>query len=119
LEHHAVGSLYLAIAPWVSDRVVDVDEVILAEVPEDRASEGYTQVGDDPIGHTEAMFYVSDEFNCFFRRYFRNRSDLNSLGEFVYSNHYMFVAVEAVQNGPTASRPHIAMGHDGGIVRRT
>jgi hypothetical protein len=24
----------------------------------------------------------------------------------------------AVRNGPTASRPHIAKGHDGGIVRR-
>jgi hypothetical protein len=93
LEHHAVGSLDLAVAPWVGDRgVVDVDEVILAGVPEDRASEGCTQIGDDPIGHTEVMFYVSDEFNCFFRRYFRNRSDFNPLGEFVYSNQDMFVA---------------------------
>jgi hypothetical protein len=35
---------------------------------------------------------MSDEFNCFFRRYFRNRSDFNPLGEFVYSNQDMFVA---------------------------
>jgi hypothetical protein len=38
------------------------------------------------------MFDVSDEFNCFFRRYFRNRSDFNPLGEFVYDNQDMFVA---------------------------
>jgi hypothetical protein len=87
LDHHAGGSLYLAVAPWVGDRgVVDFDEVILAKVLEDRASEGCTQVGDDPTGHTDAMFYVSNEFNYFFLRYFRNRSDLNPLCEFVYSN---------------------------------
>jgi hypothetical protein len=31
----------------------------------------------------------------------------------------MFVAAQAVRNGPTASRAHIAKGHDGGIVHRT
>jgi hypothetical protein len=77
----------------VGDRgVVDVNEVILAKVPKDRASEGCTQVGDDPIGHTEAMLDVSNEFNCFFRRYFHNKSDFNPLGELVYSNQDMFVA---------------------------
>jgi hypothetical protein len=36
LEHHAVGSFDLAVTPWVGDRgVVDVDEVVLAKVPED------------------------------------------------------------------------------------
>jgi hypothetical protein len=36
LEHHAVGSFNLDVAPWVGDRgVVDVDKVILADVPED------------------------------------------------------------------------------------
>jgi hypothetical protein len=39
------------------------------------------------------MFDISDEFNCFFRRYFRNRSDFNPLGEFVYGDQDMFVAV--------------------------
>jgi hypothetical protein len=40
LEHHAIGSFDLAVTPWVGDRgIVDVNEVILAEVPEDRASE--------------------------------------------------------------------------------
>jgi hypothetical protein len=93
LEHHVIGSLDLAVAPWVGDRgVVDVDEVILAKVPEDRASEGCTQVGDDLIGHTEEMFDVSDQFNYFFRCYFRNRSDFNPLGEFVYGNQDVFVA---------------------------
>jgi hypothetical protein len=42
LEHHAVGSFDLAVAPWVSDRgVVGVNKVILAEVREDRASESF------------------------------------------------------------------------------
>jgi hypothetical protein len=38
------------------------------------------------------VFDVSDEFNCLFRCYFRNRSDLNPLSEFVYSDQDMFVA---------------------------
>jgi hypothetical protein len=36
---------------------------------------------------------------------------LTLLGEFVYDHQYMFVAT-------TASRPHIAKGHDGGMVCR-
>jgi hypothetical protein len=38
------------------------------------------------------VFDVSDEFNYLFRCYFHNCSDLNPLGEFVYSNQDMFVA---------------------------
>jgi hypothetical protein len=64
----------------------------LAKDPEDRASEGCTQVGDDPIRHTEAMLDVSDEFDCFFRCYFRNWSDFNPLSKLVNGHQYMFVA---------------------------
>jgi hypothetical protein len=79
----------------------------LAKVPEDRANEGCTQVGDDPIGHTEVMFYVSDEFNCFFRRYFRNRSDFNPLGEFVYNIQDMFVATRGgTKRSYSVKTPH-------------
>jgi hypothetical protein len=38
------------------------------------------------------MFDISNEFNYFLRRYFRNGSDFNPLGEFVYGNQDMFVA---------------------------
>jgi hypothetical protein len=38
------------------------------------------------------VFDVSDEFDCFFRRYFRNRSDLNPFSEFVYSDLDVLVA---------------------------
>jgi hypothetical protein len=38
------------------------------------------------------MLDVFNEFNSFFRRYFRNRSDFNPLGEFVYGDQDMFVA---------------------------
>jgi hypothetical protein len=38
------------------------------------------------------MLDVSDEFNYFFRHYFRNRSDFSPLGEFVDSNQDMFVS---------------------------
>jgi hypothetical protein len=64
----------------------------LAKVPEDRASESCTQVSDDYIGHTKAMLDVSDEFDYFFRCYFRNRSDFDPLGKFVDGHQYMFVA---------------------------
>jgi hypothetical protein len=92
----------------VGDRgVVDVDKVILAKVPEDRASEGCTQVSDDPVGHTKAMFDVSDEFNYFFRRYFRNRSDFNPHGEFIYVNQDMFVATwDSTKQSHRVETPH-------------
>jgi hypothetical protein len=38
------------------------------------------------------MFDVSDEFNCFFLRYFCNRSNFDPFGEFFYGNQDMFVA---------------------------
>jgi hypothetical protein len=84
LKDHVVGSFDLAIAPRVGDRrIVNVDSVILAEVPEDRASESFAQVGYDPVGHTEAVYDISSALCGFFRCYFRNRSDFNPLGEFV------------------------------------
>jgi hypothetical protein len=56
VEDHVVGSFDLAVASRVGDRgVVNVDSVILAEVPEDRASESFAQVGYDPVGHAEAV----------------------------------------------------------------
>jgi hypothetical protein len=47
--------------------VVNIDSVILAKVPEDRASESFAQVDYYPVGHTKAMCDVSDEFCGFFR----------------------------------------------------
>jgi hypothetical protein len=44
---------------------------------------------------------------------------LNPLGKFVDGYQYVPVATWAVQNGPTESRPHMAKGHDGGIVCRS
>jgi hypothetical protein len=38
------------------------------------------------------MLDLSDEFDCFFQRYFRNRSDFNPLGGFVDGNQDMFVS---------------------------
>jgi hypothetical protein len=59
LDHHAVCSLDLAIATWVGHRgVVDVDEAVLAEVPEVRPYKSLPQVSDDPVGYPEPMGYV-------------------------------------------------------------
>jgi hypothetical protein len=41
------------------------------------------------------MFDISDEFDCFFRRYFHNRSNLNPLGEFVYGDQDIFLAARS------------------------
>jgi hypothetical protein len=38
------------------------------------------------------MLDVSNEFNSFFRCYFRSRSDFDPLGEFVYGDQDMFLA---------------------------
>jgi hypothetical protein len=68
----------------VGDRgVVDVDGVVLTKFLEGGAGEGCAQVGDDLVGHIEAMCDVSHEFCRFFRCYFRNWSDFNTFGEFV------------------------------------
>jgi hypothetical protein len=67
LKDHVVGSFDLAVALRVGDRgVVNVDSVILAEVPEDRAGESFSHVGDDPIRHTEAVRDISNELCDFF-----------------------------------------------------
>jgi hypothetical protein len=93
LKHHVVSTFDLAVAPGVGDRgVVDVNGVFLAEIPKDGADESFAQVGDDPIGHAKAMLDISDEFDCFFRCYFRNRPNFNLVGEFVDGHQYMFVA---------------------------
>jgi hypothetical protein len=43
-------SLDLAVAPPVGHRgVVDVDEAVLAKIPEVRLCKGLAQVGDDPV----------------------------------------------------------------------
>jgi hypothetical protein len=79
----------------------------LAKVPEDGGGESFAQVGDDPIGHAKAMCDVSDEFYRFFRRYFRNWSDLNPLGEIVDDHQYMYVAARgATKRSYSVETPH-------------
>jgi hypothetical protein len=53
------------------------------------------------------MFNVSNEFDCFFRRYFRNGSDFNPLGEFVYGDQDMFVAARSgTKRSYSVETPH-------------
>jgi hypothetical protein len=62
LKHHAICSLDLAIAPWVGHRgVVDVDEAILAKIPEVRPCKGLAHVGDNPVTYPELMGDVLNE----------------------------------------------------------
>jgi hypothetical protein len=115
LEHHVVGSFNLAVSLRVGNRrIVDVDGVFLAEIPEDGAGKSFAQVGDDPVGHAEAMLDVFDEFDYFFRCYFRNRSDFNPLGEFADGHQYMFVAAW----GGTKRSYNIKTPHSEGPGRR-
>ena len=56
LEDQAVGPFDLATAPGVRHRgIVDIDEALLAVVPELRTREQGTQVGNDPIRHSEPV----------------------------------------------------------------
>jgi hypothetical protein len=64
----------------------------LAEVPDDRASESFAQVGYDPIGHAAAMYDISDELCGFFRCYFRNKSYFDPFGKFIDDDQDVFVA---------------------------
>jgi hypothetical protein len=67
LKDHVVGSFYLAVAPRVGDQgVIDIDSIVLTEIPKGGSSKGCTQVGNDPVRHTEAVCDVSDELCRFF-----------------------------------------------------
>jgi hypothetical protein len=85
LEHHAIGSLDLAVAPWVGHRrVVDIDEAVLAKIPELRPCKGLSQVSDNPVGYPEPVGDVLDELCGLLRRDYGDDADLNSLGEFIH-----------------------------------
>jgi hypothetical protein len=62
-------------------RVVDVDGIVLAEVPEVRPHKGLSQVGDNPVGHSEPMGDVFNELRGLFRRDRGDDADLNPLGD--------------------------------------
>jgi hypothetical protein len=63
LKDHAVGTLDLAIAPRVGNQgVVDVGCVVLAKIPKG----GPWEIGDDSVGHTEAVCDLLHEFCRFF-----------------------------------------------------
>ena len=118
LEDYAVSSFDLAVAPWVHDRrVVNVDQVVLTEVPKLGTGEGRPEVGDDPIRNTKAMSDLFDEFCSLGRLDACHRLDFNPLGEFVHRDKDVLVAARAIRNGPTESRPHMVKGQDGGMVR--
>jgi hypothetical protein len=46
------------------------------------------------------------------------RVRLQSLGEFVDGHQYMFVASQGSTKRSDSVRPHMAKGHDGGMVHR-
>jgi hypothetical protein len=53
------------------------------------------------------MFDASDEFDCFFRHYLRNRSDFDPLGEFIYGNQDMLVAAQGgTKRSYSVETPH-------------
>jgi hypothetical protein len=53
------------------------------------------------------MLDVSNEFYCFFRRYFRNRSDFDPFVELVYDDQDMFVAARSSAKWPySIEAPH-------------
>jgi hypothetical protein len=67
LKYHAICSLDLVVALWMGHRgVVDVDEAVLAEVPEVRPYKSLPQVSDDPVGYPEPMGDVLYELRNLF-----------------------------------------------------
>jgi hypothetical protein len=67
LEHHAICSLDLAVAPWVGhQRVVDVDGALLAKIPKVQPCKGLSKVGDNPVGYPEPVGDALDEFRGLF-----------------------------------------------------
>jgi hypothetical protein len=63
----AICPLDLAVAPQVGHRgVVDIDEAVLAEIPEVRPSKGLFQVGDDPFRYPNRWVMSSMNFAASF-----------------------------------------------------
>jgi hypothetical protein len=100
LKYHAIGSLDLAVAAWMGHRgVVDVDEVVLAKVPEVRPCKGLPHVGDNHVGYLEPVGDVFNELRSLFRRDYCNDADLNPLGEFVYCHQDVLIAARGYLEG--------------------
>ena len=69
MEDQAIGTLRLAVAPWVSHKgIVYVDAVVPVEIPELGPGKGGAQVRDDLVGHSEPVRYFFDELSCLSRR---------------------------------------------------
>jgi hypothetical protein len=80
-------------------RVVDVDEAVLAEVPEVRPCKGLSQVGDNLVGYPEPMSDVLYEFRGLVRRDCGDGSDLNPLGEFIHRHQDVLVDTRGYLEG--------------------
>jgi hypothetical protein len=100
LKYHAICSLDLAVAAWMGHQgVVDIDEAVIAKVPEVRLRKGLPQVGDNPVGYPELVGDVFDELRSLFRRDCGDGADLNLLGEFFYCHQDVVIATRGHLEG--------------------
>jgi hypothetical protein len=120
LKNHAICSLDLVVTPWMGHRrVVDVDEAVLAKVPEVRPCKGLFQVGDNPVGYPNWWVMSSMNFAASFDVTVLTARTSIHLVDLSPTTKMCLYPPGGVLKGPIESRPHMAKGQDGGIVLKT
>ena len=88
-ESHAIGTLDLAVGPWVSDGdIANIDSVVLVVLPELVVVEIRSQVSDDPIREAVAVYDFIQEVENSVSFGTSDRFDLNPFGELVDGDEY-------------------------------
>ena len=100
LEDHAVGTFYLTVSSWMSDRSpIDSDVVSIAEVLELLPGEVSPVVSDNTVRNAESVDDVKEEFDRLFRVDVGDGLGLYPLGELVDRNEQVSEAAWALFEG--------------------
>jgi hypothetical protein len=90
--------------------------VVIAELQEFSVGELRVVVGDDGIRNPKAVVYIREEQHRLLGLDFGYGMSLDPLGELVYGDEQVCVALGVLCKGPTRSRPHTAKGNVMGII---
>jgi hypothetical protein len=117
LENFCIGSLHLSITLWMSNgRIAYLDAQVFTVSLEGTATELGPAVGDNPVQDPKSAHDGLDKLHCGLLFDFDHRGHFRPLGKLVDDDVEKLVPSEAWGKGPTMSSPHIAEGHEGGII---
>jgi hypothetical protein len=101
LQDHAISTLHLTVGLWMRHSCpVHTDVELIAEFQELPARELGPVVGNDGVGHSEAVDDVGEERHCLLCPEIRDGVCLHPLGELVNSDQKVGVAPGRLSQGP-------------------